>query len=171
MILPSDSRRGPAIFITLMLLVTLLPIRQHFLKSPQDSFPLSYYPMFSARRAKSYSSPTLRGGDANGRTVTLHHRFAGSGGFNEVRRQLRTRIERGSADQVCTSVAHRLSRVKSGPFHGLSWVEVATGTHHLDAYFHGETQPRKVKVHARCAVPPLTAHLTDEHLIAQEVQP
>ncbi len=167
----ADSRRGPALLIGCLLVATVLPIRQHFQKSPQDSFPLSHYPMFSARRAKTYSSPTLRAGDANGRLVTLHHRLAGSGGFNEVRRQLRTQIERGAADKVCTTVAKRLSRNQSGVYEGLQWVEVATGTHHLDAYFHGETQPRKVKVHARCAVPPMVARRMDNQTKSQEVRP
>lgn len=169
MMTTSASRREPAIFIGLMLVITLLPIRQHFQKSPQDSFPFSHYPMFSARRAKTYASPTLRAGDADGRLVTLPHRLAGSGGFNEVRRQLRSQIERGAADKVCASVAKRLSRNKSATYAGLQWVEVATGTHHLDAYFRGESQPRKVEVHARCAVPPVVAQVSKSK--AKEVQP
>jgi len=80
--------------------------------------------------------------------------FAGSGGLNEVRRQIRARIQERKAKQLCRKVARRLGRSSRPDMAGIERVQVVMATHNLDAYFHGDKRAVKEKVYAACPVSP-----------------
>jgi hypothetical protein len=158
----SEKRRGPVLLIACTLLVVLSPIAQNWSDKPKDNFPLSYYPMFSALRAAEYSTPTLVAFNAEGKPTVLNYELAGSGGFNEVRRQVRSRIAKNKAKTLCRKVARRVAREEDLKSLHLSTVQVITATHNIDAYFAGNKTPVRQKVHATCPV---------KEEVSQEVRP
>jgi hypothetical protein len=108
--------------------------------------------MFSALRAAEYSTPTLVAFNAEGKPTVLNYELAGSGGFNEVRRQVRSRIAKNKAKTLCRKVARRVAREEDLKSLDLSTVQVITATHNIDAYFAGNKTPVRQKVHATCPV-------------------
>jgi hypothetical protein len=148
----SESRWMPVLFIAITLGTVLSPLAQNWSPQPKDNFPLSYYPMFSARRGSEYSTPSLLGLDAQGRRTILPYRFAGSGGFNEVRHQVRSRIGNGKAKSLCRKLARRIGREKEWQEKQIMTVQVITATHKMDAYFAGNKAALEEKVHASCPV-------------------
>jgi hypothetical protein len=157
-----ESRRIPALLVAITLGVVLSPLAQNWSPKPKDNFPLSYYPMFSARRASEYSTPTLVAVNAQGQRTTLPHRFAGSGGFNEVRHQVRARISNGKAKSLCRKLARRISREENWKEKELMTVQVITATHNLDDYFAGKKAAASEVLHASCPV---------QNEASQEVKP
>jgi hypothetical protein len=150
---PRSAKLGPALLIVLTLLTVLAPITQNFKRRPTDSFPLSYYPMFSAKRSAHFSGQTLIGIDAAGNRHRLRHTFAGTGGFNQVRRQIAAAVKEDRALETCTTVAKRVARSKRYTGPRLASVEVITATHHIDSFFAGDQTPVAEKLHAACPVP------------------
>jgi len=104
--------RGKAIAATAsgaLVAAVLGPIHQTWRSRPRDGFPLSYYPMFTAKRKASGQVTHLVGVTADGGTRFLPHGLAGSGGLNQVRRQLARSARRGTADRVCAAVAAKVA--------------------------------------------------------------
>lgn len=147
-----NGRLVPGLIIAMTLGLVLSPIKNNWEKDPKDNFPLSYFPMFSAARGDRYSSPTLVGFNRDGKRSVVPYTFAGSGGLNEVRRQVRNRIEQHKAQALCEKVARRIARSKRPASAEIESLQVITATHNLNAFFHGNKQPLKEKVHASCPV-------------------
>lgn len=156
------GRLGPGLMIAMTLGLVLSPIRNNWAKEPKDSFPLSYYPMFSASRGDRYSSPSLVGWTRDGKRSVVPYTFAGSGGLNEVRRQVRKRIEEQKAQALCEKVARRVARSPRLTAAGIEGLQVITATHNLNAFFHGNKQALKEKVHASCPV------VREQNAVSQE---
>lgn len=117
-----------------------------------DGFPLSHYPMFSARRSRTGSVTHLVGIGADGSERILHHRHAGTGGLNQVRRQITRQVRDGRAQALADRVARSLaSQVDSSG--RVTTVQVVTSRHRYDAFFAGERAPRSRTVHATARVP------------------
>jgi hypothetical protein len=148
----SEKRRGPVLLIVCTLIVVLSPIAQNWSAKPKDNFPLSYYPMFSALREAEYSTPTLVALNPEGKATVLSYELVGSGGFNEVRRQVRSRIAKNKAKSLCRKLARRVAREEDLRSLDLSSIQIITATHNIDAYFAGNKTPVKQKVHASCPV-------------------
>lgn len=159
------SKRVPAVFIAVTLLVLLSPILENWKTKPVDSFPLSYYPMFSHRRES-----TFQGDSIVGIRQVLPYRVVGTGGFNQVRRQVRAKVKAGQGEDLCTQVAARLSRSKDAALREVRSVEVLRATHNVDAFFAGDRTPLKSKVYAACDVPGRQPSETTESARLQEVQ-
>ena len=138
-------------FSFLMLAVVAWPVVENWAAEPLDSFPLSYYRMFSEDRADRQRLTYLAGLDARGNRYVIPYRFAGTGGMNQVRRQINRRVEQGEAVTLCRSVASRLGRSASRP-PGVNTVEVITGTFRMSTYFSGNRAPLEENVRARCTV-------------------
>lgn len=132
--------------------LVLWPIRENWRKRPKDSFPLSYYPMFSARRSKSVKVTYLVGFDEHDQRVILPYKFAGSGGMNQVRRQIRRLVAKGHAERLCQAVAANVERQHREPWTNLVRVQVVTGTYRLNDYFLGKKDPLNEVVHAESTV-------------------
>ncbi len=136
----------------LMLGAVLRPIIEYWRKKPRDSFPLSPYPMFSAKRTHSAKVTYVLGFDAEGTRHLLPYLYVGTGGLNQVRRQLRRNVSRSKAETVCQAVAAKIARRSSGPYRDLVTVQIVTGAYRLDDYFKGITSPVSEQVHASCDV-------------------
>jgi UDP-N-acetylmuramoyl-tripeptide--D-alanyl-D-alanine ligase len=130
-----------------VLSAVLLPIAENFRDEPQDSFPLSYYPMFSKPRRADLRITHCIGIDRNGDRHLIPYRACGSGGMNQVRKQIRKIANSGpkKARSLCRRVARRLEREKKG----FEQVQLVTSKYAVDDYFAGRvTQPKSQRVHA-----------------------
>ncbi len=130
----------------------LWPITWNWRKKPGDSFPLSHYPMFSAKRRKKVQVFYAVGLDKSGGRYQLPYTYAGTGGLNQVRKQIRIAVQRGNAEDLCRRVTARVAREKSGKFDKVETVKVVTGTYRLSDYFSGNKEPFSEEVHATMAV-------------------
>ncbi|MDQ3753169.1 MAG: hypothetical protein M3371_00380 [Acidobacteriota bacterium] len=139
-------------FSVLMILAVLSPIIENLRARPTDGFPLSHYPMFSARREETATVYYLAGFDDAGNRQLIRYNYAGTGGFNQVRRQIRRRVRRGEAKKMCEQVAARIVSRDRKQLAQVTSVQVVEGTYNLNDYFNGKQAPVEEKVHAVCRV-------------------
>ena len=140
------------IFGFLLLAAILAPMRQNFRKKPRDSFPFSYYPMFSAKRGDSYVVNYMLGSDEQGNRYIIPWRYAGSGGHNQTRRQIDRFVREGKAERLCQAVANKLRADSKHLYSNIVSVQVVTGDFRFDDYFNGNKEPLKEKTRASCQV-------------------
>ncbi|WP_114559991.1 hypothetical protein [Desertihabitans aurantiacus] len=133
----------------------LVPVRQSWRPPSErrDGFPLSYYPMFSARRRRTGTVVHLLGVDADGESRVLHHRHAGTGGMNQVRRQMNRRVARGAAAGLAAEAARSVAASSRPTERGVVEVQVVSSTHRYDDFFAGDPGPLRRTVHASATVP------------------
>jgi hypothetical protein len=130
------------VFIALLIGATLSPIVQNWRSEPKDSFPLSYYPMFSTKRGETYQVNYIVGLDAKGDRHTIPHKFAGTGGgFNQTRRQINRYVDEKRGDELARSVAAAIAREKKPPYNEIVTVRIVRGRFRFDDYFHGNKNP------------------------------
>ena len=109
--------------------------------------------MFSTQRGEVYRQTHLVGVDAENNRILIPYRFAGGGGFNQVRRQINKMVREGHVTDLCRSIASRLSRRNSAPLNSVVRVRVVTGTYRLADYFGlGIVRPEVERIRAVCAV-------------------
>lgn len=112
------------------------PVLQHRRKHPVDDFPLSHYPMFSAKRRQHGHVVHLVIDDEKGTTPVPYHRI-GTGGFNQVRRQIARRAKTlEGALKMARQVAQKL---------GAPQVRVVRSTFEYDRFFAGDHTPKRVR--------------------------
>lgn len=148
------NKAWPALTIAATLLVLASPIVQNWRSKPVDSFPLSYYPMFSAQRGTTFTGQSIVGVDERGQRRVLPYQFAGNGGFNQVRRQVRAKVKAERSAELCAGVAKRLRRSRRDEWHQLRAVQVLTVTHDMKKFFARGPSQISEHVHADCAVLP-----------------
>lgn len=143
-------------FSALMICAVLWPVQENFRTKPHDSFPLSYFPMFTAKRDGQYKLNYMIGITAQGARLVIPYKLAGNGGFNQVRRQINRRVSDGEAAVLCQSVAARLAKKiaqkENHPLAGVVTVQIVTGRYRFDDYFTGNKKPRSEKVRTSCTV-------------------
>lgn len=136
-----------ALFSLLLLGIVLSPIVKNWHKTPQDSFPLSYYPMFSKKRAETQVVRYVVGYDAANQRHYIPYHYIGNGGMNQVRRQINKQCKKGNSEKLARKVARRLAKTQEASYQKIERIEVVKGTFHLDNYFiKGDKSPRKEKV-------------------------
>ncbi len=123
------------VFAALMVGAVLWPVVHNWREQPKDSFPLSYYPMFSLKRAGATTVRYLVGLDARGGRHLLPHTYAGTGGLNQVRRQINKIVRGGKADTLCRLVATKVAQRDEERFAGVVTVQVVVGRYRLTDYF------------------------------------
>src|SRR5688500_11966432 len=142
-----------AAFSCLIIVAVAAPVVENWRDQPVDSFPLSYYPMFSYTRDPTSKVTYLAGVDAHGNRRPLHYRHFASGGMNQVRKQIRTLVTRGEADRVCATAAANVARSRDPLLADIATVEVRSETYDLRGYFTGtDPKPLSATVHSRCPV-------------------
>ncbi len=115
---------------------------------PRDDFPLSTYPMFTARRGRIASVNVVVGRDRTGKVVRLDPTLIAD--TDEVMLAAETvtaSIIEGHADDLCGDVAERIDPSK------IDVVEVRTEQYDTVDWLHGDREPRQFEVRARCEVP------------------
>lgn len=147
-ILPVTDPRLAALLSVGVSTAVLAPLLQHRRTPPTDSFPLSYYPMFTKRRRPRAKVTHLMGVDGRGRRSPLPYTLAGRGGLNHVRKHLSRTVAAGRADELCRSVAASVARRDEPELAGVVSCEVVSGTYRLATYFSGRTAPVAERVHA-----------------------
>ena len=130
----------------------LWPVVRNWRESPEDDFPLSHYPMFSAKRPEKVRVTHLVGVDGDGRRYLVPYKYAGGGGMNQVRRQINRLVREGKADALCQTVAARISLEEEGRFTEVVNVQVITGKYRLSDYFSGNKEPLSEDIRASCPV-------------------
>ncbi|PRX54952.1 hypothetical protein [Flagellimonas meridianipacifica] len=129
------TRRQAAIFSIVALGIVLSPIVQNWVKTPTDSFPFSYYPMFSKKRGATYGLYYVVTYDSLGHKEHLPYRLAGTGGFNQVRRQINKAHRNDGGMTFLKRVEKRLVKKDRAYYHGLTRIELVKGYYHLENYF------------------------------------
>jgi hypothetical protein len=146
--------------------ILLSPLR-HYVGTPKqvkhkkfahDSFPLSTYPMFSTDRKGRVTVPHVIGITADGQRVPLHYRHYGTGGLNQVRKQIARAVRRGDAAQIAQRYADALAsptRTLRRSEAAVQRVLVVRSRFSFDAYFDQDapsTTPVRETIHAQCDV-------------------
>lgn len=140
-----SKRIVPACFSLIVLVFVLSPILQNFRSSKlaQDSFPLSYYPMFSKKRDNAHQQVFVAALRPDGSFVPIHYRLLGSGGLNQTRRQLGKLVRQGGAPELesfLQDAAERVLRSTNRNYADCVSIAVIKGTYELDAYFSQQNQ-------------------------------
>lgn len=125
----------------LTLVAVLRPILQNWREGPKDSFPLSYYPMFTAKRSGSFRVTYLIGVDPAGGRHQIPYTYAGTGGLNQVRRQINRAVREGRSEALCELVAASVARQEEATLAYVVRVHLVIGKYRLADYFAGETRP------------------------------
>ena len=132
---PAREKGFAGVFGAVLIGAVIWPVVQNWREQPKDGFPLSYYPMFSLKRSDSTTVRYLVGLDAHGVRHLLPHTYAGTGGLNQVRRQINKVVRGGKADTLCKLVAARVAQTDEERFAGVVTVQVVVGRYRLTDYF------------------------------------
>ena len=130
----------------------LSPLPQNWSRRPKDNFPLSYYPMFSAKRKPIETFYYAIGVDAAGNRSQLRHSVVGNGGENQVRRGLRKIINAGGAPELAQQIAQRVAQRDSRRYRDIVSVSVIKGKYSVDDWFHGKQEPVSERVYGTASV-------------------
>lgn len=129
------GKTAAVVVSVLLIVIVLSPIKENWNSKPEDSFPLSYYPMFTKKRGETMKIIHPVGVDSGGTQVLLHYKFAASGGMNQVRRQIRKTVRSGDSTELCEKVAKRVARKKRSPYNDMDKVQLVTSEYHISDYF------------------------------------
>jgi hypothetical protein len=144
-----------ALFVTFGLIVgILLPIHEDFRGVRGDSFPFSWYPMFSRPRPDPEWANYIVGKGPDDLRAYIPSRYFVKGGMNQARRQLDFLVNsRRTAKETCERAAKRVAQSKNEKFAKVKELVVARGYFHMEEYFAmGNHLPVKEKVYVRCRV-------------------
>jgi hypothetical protein len=148
----ATSPKWPAALLSIVVLTAvLLPVTQNWAEVPRDDFPLSYYPMFSFEKGDRQRVTYLVTYDGAMNRFLLPYWYAGTGGMNQVRRQINKQVDRGQASRLCRNVASRVARAGDLP-DDLNAVQIVTGTFFMSQFFAGNRVPASETVRAQCPV-------------------
>lgn len=144
-----------AIFLTMVLsLATLLPIHEEFRGARGDSFPFSWYPMFSRPRPDPEWSHYVVGKTDKGERVIIPSWYYVKGSMNQARRQLDHLVrDPRTAKETCERAARRVARARRGSMSAVRTVRVVRGYFHMEEYFSkGNKEPVREITYASCRV-------------------
>jgi len=117
-----------------------------------DNFPLSYFPMFSYERSGLERLSYLVGLDIQNNRIPIRYTFAGTGGMNQVRRQINAYVNRNQGDQLCQLVSRGIAERRAGSMSRILSVQVVTGRYDLSQYYSGNKRPVSERIEASCPV-------------------
>jgi len=162
----AEGKLLPALFSVLLIALVLSPITENFRAKPTDGFPLSHFPMFTSKREATESVTHLVGLDASGNRHVIPHRFAGTGGMNQVRKQISKSSRNEDAPKLCQTVAEKVAQRRGERYRKIVKIVVVSGEYNLNDYFAGAKNPVKEKIRVDCEVPRngvLTANAESEN--------
>jgi hypothetical protein len=143
-----------AAFSLAVLGAMLSPVVKNWQERPRDSFPLSYFPMFSYGLSDLQTEHYLAGWDAQGNRYAIHHSYVAPGGsVVRIRREtVQAMVKRGQAAALCRSVSQRIAEKNPRSLRSLVRLQVVTGRFSLAEYLHGNKAPISENVRATCAI-------------------
>jgi hypothetical protein len=135
-------------------LAILSPLKEEWRGIRGDSFPLSWYPMFSRPRPDPESTNYIVGIEKDGTRHIIRSDLYVPGGMNQARRQLSTLVSSSkSARETCEKAAKAVARHSSGELRDVRELRLVRGYYHMKKYFgDGIKTPEREQVHARCIV-------------------
>jgi len=138
-----------------LVLAILAPIHPALRGQRGDSFPLSWYPMFSRPRPALESVDYVIALTAAGERHIVHSKHHVRGAMNQARRQLNRLARRGQhAQDLCEQVAQRFSQRRRGTMAEVVQIWFVRGKFDLHQYFtDGPEGPKREKIHWACQVP------------------
>ncbi len=147
------EQMGVAVFSTAMVGALLWPLTQYRrpLKERVDGFPLSWYPMFSARRPRKAGVNFAVGVYPDGTRTYLPCGALGPGGINQVRRQLNRAIREGGVDAHVAGIAARVAMRRD--LRDVERIDIVRGRFDLDRCFLDREVRGKETVLASAPVP------------------
>jgi len=150
----AEGKLLPALFSIFLIALVLSPIIENFRAKATDGFPLSHFPMFTSKRDATENVTHLVGLDADGNRHVIPHRFAGTGGMNQVRKQIRKSArDKEDAPKLCQTVAEEVAERRSERYAKIVKVAVVSGEYNLNDYFAGAKNPVEEKISINCDVP------------------
>lgn len=133
-----------------MILVIVWPVRYNWARKPVDSFPLSYYPMFSHDRHGKAEMTYLLGVSADGKRRYLPYQLAGTGGMNQVRKVIAKRAKKDPTG-LCKTVADAIASGERD-LNDVQTVKIIRGQFSFDQFFSGDQTPKSSNVLCSCFV-------------------
>jgi hypothetical protein len=148
-----QTRKRLAIVLSLLMIgATVSPIVENWREKPQDNFPLSYYPMFTKKRSEKQRITHIVGLNPQSERHMISYKYAGTGGLNQVRKQIAETVRNGHAAHLCQAVASRIADAKGTRWQEVMTIRIVTGSYRLADYFSGNKMPASEAIHATCAV-------------------
>jgi len=137
------------------ILAILSPIHRPLRGARGDSFPLSWYPMFSRPRPALEPVTYVLGITASGERHVVHAKHHVKGAMNRARRQLvRLAKKPKTAKTLCEQVASRFSKRRRGTMTQVVQIWIVRGKFDLDSYFGaGEKAAVSETIRWACQVP------------------
>ncbi len=138
-----------------LVLAILAPIHKSLRGKRGDSFPLSWYPMFSRPRPALEPVVYVIGITASGQRHIVHSRHHVRGAMNRARRQVKRLAKRpGTAKKLCEQVADKFAQRRRGTMSEIVQIRVVRGKFDLDRYFKERHKaPASEKIRWACQVP------------------
>lgn len=142
------------LFSVLVIGAMLSAVLQNWQARPRDSFPLSYFPMFSYEFDELQTEHYLIGRDALGNRHAIHYNnIAPGGSVVRIRREtVRAMVKRGQSKQLCQDASQRIAERNPRSLRSVVSLEVMTGTFSLSEYLQGNKTPASEKVQATCSI-------------------
>lgn len=145
-----DTKMRVAAGLSLLFLGAVAwPVRLNWIRKPQDSFPLSYYPMFSHDRRGKAEVTYLLGVSAAGQRQYLPYQLVGTGGMNQVRKVIAKRAIR-NPNALCRDVASAVAAGRQG-VHNIRTVKIIRSTFLFKQFYAGDQTPAQSLVLCSCA--------------------
>jgi hypothetical protein len=151
---PWTGKLLAAAFSVAVIGAMLSAVVQNWSARPRDSFPLSYFPMFSYEFDDPHTEHYVAGWDGRGNRWAIHYSHIAPGGsLVRIRREtVRAMVRRGQSAQLCRNVARRIAERNPSSLRSLVSLEVVTGSFSLSEYLRGNKAPLSETVHATCAI-------------------
>ena len=127
----------PKIVSWIILTIVTFPLFQNLRTVQVDSFPFSYYPMFSKDRGKHLELVYIIGVNKSGLRLTIPINYAGDGGFHQVRKQINRKYARGQIQQLCDLVANQIQEENDPKFSDIDNIQFVHGRFNITDYFAG----------------------------------
>jgi hypothetical protein len=144
------------VIIAVTCFAVLSPLVPAWRGRKDDSFPLSWYPMFASARP-AFERPTyVYAWAPDGERAKLDVTWWTSGGFNQGRNMLTSTLEAGlgpTAD-LCARLAKKVGEKRGDRWARMAEVRIVRGKYDRMRFFaHGIREPLSEKVLYACSVP------------------
>jgi hypothetical protein len=145
-----------SILLSLLLSFALLsPLKKEWRGEDGDSFPLSWYPMFSKPRPALERIVYMVGVLPDGTRRVIKSNSFVRGNMNQARMHVAKYAQRKkTSDELCKRAAERMSKRKRGPQSRMGQVRLVRGHFSREAFFRdGQVHPEKDVIMAACHIP------------------
>ena len=144
-----------SILLSLLLTFALLsPLKKEWRGEDGDSFPLSWYPMFSKPRPALEQISYMVGVLPDGTRRVIKSNYFVRGNMNQARMHVaKYARQKKTSDELCKRASEKMSKKKRGPKSRMGQVRLVRGYFSREAYFGSDQElPEKDVVKAACHI-------------------